>query len=240
MIQWSDDGIVLDCRKHGESSVVLSVLTAFHGRFHGLLRNAGGKGARGGIQPGNRVRVDWQARLPEHLGNFRCELVDAAAVAALSHPLQLAGLSAARALCLTALPERSPCQPVYDGFNHLLSRLGREDWVADYVRWERDLLTDLGFGLDLGHCAVTGQTEDLVHVSPRSGRAVSREAGAPYRERLLALPPFLREDGGGTVPSREDIAQGLALTGFFLKRCVYDPDERPTPAARSRFVSMVT
>lgn len=241
MITWSDDAIVLDCRKHGESSAILSLLTLEHGRHHGLLRNAAGRKDRGVAQPGNRVRATWQARLPEHLGTFRCELLDARAVVALGDPMMLAGLSAARALCLTALPERMACPLVYREFDQLIGLLGGDGWAVAYLRWELTVLAEMGYGLDLGQCAATGQLDDLAYVSPRTGRAVSREAGAPYRERLLKLPTFLYQEGG--LDARPDVAEikdGFALTGHFLQQFLYSPLDRRVPEARNRFVKTVT
>lgn len=234
-MEWSDDGIVLSARKHGESSAVVSVLTAEHGRHAGLLRGGSGSRMRGMLEPGNRVRVTWRARLEEHLGSFtQCDMVANVSAGLLDDPLRLAALQALCAVAEAALPERERHSAVYAGMLDLLGKLGGETWVGGYVRWELALLTDLGFGLDLSTCAATGSNDDLSFVSPKSGRAVSASAGEPYRDRLLALPDFLlkaqREPGVG------EIAAGLALTGYFLDRHVLAPHGKALPLARGRLL----
>ncbi|MHB1219226.1 MAG: DNA repair protein RecO [Alphaproteobacteria bacterium] len=234
-MEWSDDGIVLSARKHGESSAIVSVLTAEHGRHAGLVRGGSGSRMRGVLEPGNRVRVTWRARLEEHLGSFtQCDMVANVSAGLLDDPLRLAALQALCAVAEAALPERERHGAVYVGMLDLLGALGGDTWAGHYVRWELALLTDLGFGLDLSTCAATGSNDDLAFVSPKSGRAVSASAGEPYRDRLLALPDFLlnapREPGVG------DAAAGLALTGYFLDRHVLAPHGKTLPLARSRLL----
>jgi DNA repair protein RecO (recombination protein O) len=234
-MEWSDDGIVLSARKHGESSAIVSVLTAEHGRHAGLLRGGSGSRLRGVLEPGNRVRVTWRARLEEHLGSFtQCDMVANISAGLLDDPLRLAALQALCAVAEVALPERERHMAVYAGMLDLLGELGGETWAGRYVRWELALLADLGFGLDLSTCAATGTNDDLAFVSPKSGRAVSASAGEPYRDRLLALPDFLlkaqREPGVG------EIAAGLALTGYFLDRHVLGPHGKSLPLARGRLL----
>lgn len=234
-MEWSDDGIVLSARKHGESSAIVSVLTAEHGRHAGLLRGGSGSRMRGVLEPGNRVRVTWRARLEEHLGSFtQCDMVANVSAGLLDDPLRLAALQCLCAVAEAALPERERHAAVYIGMLDLLGELGGETWAGLYVRWELALLTDLGFGLDLSICAATGSNDDLAFVSPKSGRAVSASAGEPYRDRLLALPDFLvkarREPGVG------EVAVGLALTGYFLDRHVLAPQGKMLPLARGRLL----
>lgn len=234
-MEWSDDGIVLSARKHGESSAIVSVLTAEHGRHAGLLRGGSGSRMRGVLEPGNRVRVTWRARLEEHLGSFtQCDMVANVSAGLLDDPLRLSALQALCAVAEVALPERERHGAVYAGMLDLLAELGGEAWAGLYVRWELALLTDLGFGLDLSTCAATGSNDDLAFVSPKSGRAVSASAGEPYRDRLLALPYFLlkaqREPGVG------EVAAGLALTGYFLDRHVLAPHGKMLPLARGRLL----
>jgi len=234
-MQWSDEAIVLSARKHGETAAIATLITRLHGRHAGLVRDGAGRRARGVLQPGNEVTAIWRARLAEHLGSFSCELVRAWPAALMTEPLRLAGLSAACALVDAALPEREPYERLFESLSDLLGRIDRAaDWPADYVCWEVGLLRHLGFGLDLGSCAVTGATEDLAYVSPKSGRAVTARAAAPYRARLLELPGFLA--GGEWDGSSLSISAGLALTGFFLERHVFDPQGTRLPASRTRLM----
>ncbi len=238
-MQWSDDGIVLAARKHGESAAIVSLLTRAHGRHLGLVRGGAGRRQRGALQPGNEVRATWRARLAEHLGVFEIELSAARAAAVLDDPLRLAALSAACALADAALAEREPHPALLEAFRVLLGVLsGADAWPAVYVRWELGLLSELGFGLDLTACAATGATTDLTHVSPKSGRAVSAAAALPYADKLLVLPSFLAGPAGGPPANdaRTDVRHGLDLTGYFLERYVFRPD-RGMPPARDRFVA---
>ena len=230
-MHWSDDGIVLSARPHGESSVVLQLLTRARGRHAGLVRGGQGKRARGLYQPGNLVAANWSARLADHLGNYTCELVESHAARVLDAPARLAALSAAAAVSESALPEREPHAACFEGFLALLEALPGDHWAEVYVRWELALLAELGFGLDLESCAAGGANDQLAYVSPKSGRAVSLAAGEPYRDKLLTLPGFLAGRGGGGV---EEVEQGLTLTGFFLERHVFAPHHRDLPPARRR------
>ncbi len=235
-MEWTGDGIVLSARRHGETSLLVTALTAARGRCAGLVRG-GARRASGTYEPGNLVGLKWRARLDEHLGNYAGELAHSTAAAILDDPARLSALASACALADSALPEREPHAKVHAAMMALLAALESESalaWQAAYVRFELDLLTDLGFGLDLSACAATGETGDLAYVSPKTGRAVSRLAGEPYREKLFALPPFL---AGAAAPKDEsEIAAGLALTGYFLERHVFAAHGKPVPAARARFV----
>jgi DNA repair protein RecO (recombination protein O) len=241
-MEWSDRGIVLSARRHGESSAILSALTETHGRHLGLVRGGAGKRHAGAIEPGNEVAVRWRARLEEHLGGFTCEAIRHHAAGILDDPLRLAGLSAACAVADSALPEREPHRAVYESLRTLLqalSALPTQSWAGTYARFELGLLKDLGFGLDLARCAATGRNDTLAYVSPRSGRAVSRAAAEPYRDRLLPLPAFLLEDEGAAA-SRGEILEALRLTGYFLDAHVFAPHGRTLPAARARLVDRLT
>lgn len=235
-MDWTDQGIVLTRRHHGEAAAVVTLLTREHGRHAGLVRGGGGKRGSALYQPGNLLSAQWRARLPEHLGTFTTEMVQSFAARALDDPLRLAGITAACALLETALPEREPHGRLFAATLELLgaldSAIDNAAWGAAYVRWECHCLAEMGFGLDLTRCAVTGGQESLAYVSPRTGRAVSREAGAEYAERLLALPVFLQ----GGVPTALDVIDGLRLTGHFLERHVLAPQDRRMPPARIRFV----
>lgn len=234
-MEWTDDAIVLAVRKHGEHGVIASLLTRDHGRHPGLVRGGTGRKARGLMQPGNGLRATWRGRLADHLGGYVCELTDARAARVLGDPRGLAGLAAACALAEAALPEREPHPAVYESLAVLLDMLGQGGWASALVKWELGLLAELGFGLDLTRCAATGVSDDLTHVSPRTGRAVSRAAAGPYRERLLVLPPFLLRPGAAADTAAE-VLDGLALTAHFLDRHVLTPAGRTLPAARHRLV----
>ncbi len=232
-MDWTDEGILLSLRRHGENGAVVSLLTREHGRHAGLVRGGTGKLARAALQTGNRLQVTWKARLSEQLGSFTWELAGAFGSIWLHDPLRLAGLSAACALAETCLPEREPHRAVFDGLAAVIRALNDEDLPSLYVHWELGLLGELGYSLDLSSCAASGVTEGLAYVSPRSGRAVSRAAGAAYHDKLLALPAFLLD---GSTGDRRAIVDGLVLTGYFLERHVLAPQSKGLPAARSRLV----
>ena len=235
-MDWQDEGIVLGARRHGETSAVLSVLTREHGRHAGLLRGFGGKRLRGVVEPGNRLHVTWRARLAEHLGSWAVEPGPAVAALVLGDPLRLAALGSACAMVEACLPEREPHPGVFDAMALWLDLLAEDGpWAAAYVKWEVGLLGDLGFGLDLTACAGTGTTEDLAYVSPKSGRAVSRAAGAPYKGRLLPLPAFLLT--AGAIGDDAEVTEGLTLTGYFLDRHILQG--RGLPAGRTRLASLI-
>ncbi len=243
-MEWRDQGLVLSARKHGETAAIVSLLTPRQGRHLGLVRGGQSRRRQGLLQPGNLVDAVWRARLEEHLGSFTLEAIHGFSAVVLDDPLRLKGLMAALALLDAGLAEREAHEGIFHETLGLLRALeaapgaGAEDgprgWIAAHVRWELKLLDCLGFGLDLSACAATGTTEELAYVSPRSGRAVSRAAGAPYRDKLLALPGFLIDPGA--APSRIDIAAGLALTGYFLQGHHFAAAGRVMPAARNRFI----
>jgi len=230
-MDWRDDGIVLSLRKHGESSVIVHLLTREHGRHSGLVRGGNSKKLRGVLQPGNEVHANWRARLEEHLGGYSIELLDGHTGRVLSDPNRLAAMSSACALVDICLPEREPHLNLFASLKALLLVLPDEGWEGAYVAWELSLLAELGFGLDLSACAATGATEDLIYVSPKSGRAVSAEAGEVYRKKLLPLPAFLLQN---TAFNSTSLSEGLRLTGYFLERHVLSPHGKLLPDARGR------
>lgn len=238
-MEWSEDAILLSMRPHGEGAAVLSLMTRGHGRHHGLAKGATSRSAGGRYQPGNRLLVTWRGRLAEQLGHFTCELVECPMASLLDDALRLAGLTAALAVTETALPEREPHPAAHDGLERLIHLLvaGDPGWLAHYARWELALLAELGYGLDLVDCAVTGGREGLAFVSPKTGRAVSAEGAGLWRERLLPLPLFLLR-AEAPAPDPEQIADALALTGYFLERHVFPMRTgRPgAPPARDRLV----
>ena len=233
-MDWSDEGIVLSARPHGESGLVVSLLTRAHGRHAGFVPGGGSRRASPVWQTGNVVEVGWRARLSDQLGNYSGELREPHAARALDDAVELAGLSAACAMADTALPEREPHPAMFDGFRAFLGALGHPGWPAIYVRLGLGLLQELGFGLDHEKGAATGDTGDRAYVSPKTGRAVSRAAAGPYKEKLLVLPAFLST--GGLPSDDEQLRQGLDLTGYFLERHVFWPHNKPLPPARARFM----
>ena len=234
-MDWSDDAIVLSTRKYGETSLIANLLTRGHGRHFGLVRGGASRSKRGVFEPGNLVRVNWRARLSDHLGIFQCELTRAVAASHLENRLKLSGLSSICAVCDVALPEREAYQPIYDSFLILIDTFSDDTlWPTIYVKWELGLLQELGFGLDLSTCAATGKTKNLAFVSPKSGKAVSVEAAGPYKNVLLILPKFLTQSSQkGTI---EDVHQALKLTGYFLNRHAFGTYPGHDPDARTRFV----
>jgi DNA repair protein RecO (recombination protein O) len=238
-MQWDDEAIVLGVKRHGEASAILEVMTREHGRHLGLVRGAAGARLRPVLQPGNRVSVTWRARLDEHLGNYQVEGLDLAAARFLDAAYALYGLMHVAALC-RLLPERDPHPQIHAGLDHVLGALADARLAGPRMaRFELQLLSELGFGLDLESCAATGTSADLVYVSPKSGRAVSRAAGLPWHDRLLRLPAFLGEPEPAEAPSAADLADGFAMTGFFLERYVLAPRGLTMLEARASFVTAV-
>jgi len=230
-MDFEDDAYVLAARAHGESGAIVEFLTSAHGRYAAHVAGGGSRKLRPYLQPGARVILNYRSRVSEQLGSAQIEPVGEGPGALFDDALALSGLAAAAAVTAGALPEREPHPGAFFAFEALTEALALgEIWPAIYVRFEAGLLQELGFGLDLTRCAVTGEMDDLVYVSPRTGRAVSRQAGAPYAERLLRLPGFMLSSQGGL--DEADIAAGLDLTGHFLETFVFAVMNRPLPPAR--------
>jgi DNA repair protein RecO (recombination protein O) len=237
-MHWSDDGLVLGARRHGETSVVLELLTREHGRHLGLVHGGRSHKLQPVLQPGNSVHATWRARLDEQLGTYTIEPAVSRAARLMASPLALYGVATLTTL-LRLLPERDPHPDLHAMAEALADHLDDADLAGPlFVRFELALLTELGFGLDLTSCAATGATRDLAFVSPKSGRAVSAAAGEPYRDRLLPLPGFLVGQPRGNRPSPQDLAEGFGLTGYFLDRSLYDPQGGHLPDERARFVAL--
>jgi DNA repair protein RecO (recombination protein O) len=217
-MEWIDEAIVLSARPHGENAAVVTLLAAAHGRHAGLVAGGQGRNAQPVLQPGNRVKAAWRARLSEHLGNFTLDLAMSHAAAWLEAPEILTIIASAVAVTEASLPERQPMPGIYAGLATLFALRDADLWGPSYVKWEMGLLQALGYGLDLSRCAASGAEENLTYVSPRTGRAVSQEAGAPYQEKLFPLPSFLLGFGAWNAAA---ILQGLELTGHFLSRHVF-------------------
>ena len=236
-MQWTDEGIVLGVRRLGELGVILELMTQERGRHLGLVRGGTGARLRGVLQPGNSLRATWRARLDDHLGHYLVEGINLRAAGILTAAHAVHGVTHLAALC-RLLAEREPHAGIHATLEQILDALDDPAVVGPMVaRFELAFLAELGFGLDLSSCAATGAKDDLIYVSPRSGRAVSGAAGEAYREKLLRLPSFLRTD---TEPaSAADLADAFALTGFFLDRHAFAPRGLAVPDARARFVAAV-
>ena len=234
-MQWQDEAIIIGVKRHGETSVIAEVMTRDRGRHLGLVRSGRSRAMQPVLQPGNRVEAVWRARLDEHLGEFKLEPLRLRAARLMETATAVYGVQAMGAL-LRLLPERDPHPHLYEALDVILETM---DDPADagelFVRFELAVLNDLGYGLDLTECAATGTREDLQYVSPKSGRAVCRQAGTPYADRLLALPPFLNEDARAAADP-ESMAAAFRLTGFFLHRHVYEPRGLTENAARDGFI----
>jgi DNA repair protein RecO (recombination protein O) len=240
-MEWTDDGIVLGVRRHGESSAIVELLTRAHGRHLGLVRGGSSKRMRPMLQPGNSVRAVWRARLDEHLGYYQIEGTRLRAASLLESSHAVYGVTHLASLA-RLLPERDPHQDIFEMLERTLDDFNdAREAAVHLVRFELAMLTELGFGLDLENCAATGETADLAYVSPKSGGAISRAAGEPWRERLLRLPAFLREgEAGQNGWSDQDLEDGFRLTGLFLLRHVLEPRGQGHSDARQGFINAVT
>ena len=234
-MEWRADAIVLGTRRHGETSVILEVMTAERGRCLGMVRGGRSPRLQPVLQPGNSVSLTWRARLEEHLGQFAVEPLELRAAHVLGNGAALNALGHAGTL-LRLLPERDPHPGLYAALGVVVEHLADARLAAILLaRLEMAVLADLGFGLDLSACAATGATEALEFVSPKSGRAVSRSAGQPYRDRLLPLPPFMRT-GVTATPAIAEVLDAFRMTGYFLNRDVFEPRGLPLPESRARLL----
>lgn len=237
-MEWRGQGILLSNRRHGESAAIIEVFTEDQGRHAGVVRGGASRKIAPILQAGAQLDVSWRARLEDHIGTYQVELLRSRAATAMSGRLALAGLNAVTSLLCFALPERESHPSLYRRTEQLLDLLGQDDiWPLAYLRWEMSLLDETGFGLDLTECAVTGATDELVYVSPKSGRAVSKAGAGEWAERLLPLPPCLR--GEGPAPD-EEIVTALATTGYFLEtKLATTLGHKPLPDARARFIDQL-
>ncbi len=239
MPDWQAEAIILSVRPHGEGGAVLSVLTGDQGRHAGLVRGGSSSKMRGILQPGNRIKVNWRARLAEQLGQMQVEVVQSTSAKLLDSPLRLSGIASMCALLDSVLPEREAQPELYDGSNALLDVIVLDEanavWLEGYVRWELGLLAAVGYRLDLARCAASGKTSDLAYVSPKSGGAVALHQAGDFKSRMLALPRFL----GGVSCLKHDWIAGLDLTGYFLSKRVFAAFNSDLPAQRKRLADMV-
>ncbi len=237
-MNWRDRGILLSSRNHGETSAILDVFTSSHGRHSGVLRGGTSRRYKPVLQPGTELIVEWRARLPDHIGNYRIEPARSRAAALMSDRMALAALSSLCSVLSMSLPEREPNQDCYDRTIGLLDSLETSsDWLGKYLMWELELLGEIGFGLDLERCVVTGTTGNLVFVSPKSGCAVSRRGAGKWADRMLPLPPcFL----GGKLSGINEMSDGLKTIGHFLKLGIMTGGRSTSlPPARVRFAESI-
>ncbi len=234
-MEWQDQAIILSAKPHGENNVVVELLTEKHGRHAGMVRGGRSKKHRPVLQPGNHVSAVWKARLVEHLGFYAIELIQAHAAVLMEDRAALAGISS---MCTLAryLPERDPHPGMFDAGLLILQYIENKDiWPCLLIRWEMELLNQLGFQLDFSECAATGSKENLIYISPKSGKAVSEEAGEPYKDKLLKIPHFLRQ-GSNNQGTAEEIRLGFTLTGFFLEKYVLEVRNQTLPETRNRLL----
>ncbi|WP_262690465.1 DNA repair protein RecO [Kordiimonas aestuarii] len=242
-MEWQDEGIVLSASRMGEADAVLEVMTRAHGRARGFIKGGLGRRNRANLQVGNRLSVKWYARLEANLGRFTVELIHSPLGQMMGEGARISALSAIATVVASTLPERETHVSVFEGLEAVIELLEHSegsavDWGGALVRLEMVILAELGYGLDLTRCAVTGEADDLAFVSPKTGRAVSIEAGGPYKVKLLALPAFLTS-GRLSDASADDVLNGLMLTGYFLERNVWTVRGGGQPAARERFMGSV-
>ncbi len=237
-MQWTDQGIILGTRKHGETSVILETITAEHGRHFGLVRGGRSRRMQPVLQAGNRVELTWRARLDEHLGTFQAEPVELNTARLFGSSWAIYGLQLLAAH-LRLLPERDPNKALYEAAGLIVDHLDDAQAAAELLaRFELLMLEELGFGLELSRCVATGARDELIYVSPKSGQAVSRQAGKPWADKMLALPAFLKQ-GSGLRADAQTIAEAFTLSGFFLTRHVYEARGIDRPEERAGFVAAV-
>ena len=235
-MEWRDEGILLTVRRHGESSAIIDVFTPGHGRHAGVVKGGSGRKIAPILQPGAQLDVTWRARLEDHMGSYSVEPIRSRAALVMDSRMALAGLNAVTALLSFCLPEREVHLAFYKQSQNLLDLLGQDEiWPLAYLRWELRLLEEMGYGLDLDSCAVTGAQDGLVYVSPKTGRAVSAKGAGEWAYRLLPLPPVLRGQGDA---NNAEIKTALGTTGYFLaEKLAPDLGNRPVPEARARLIT---
>ena len=236
MEHWSDQGIVLSARPHGEGGAIVALLTENNGRHAGYVHGGMSSKKRAMLEPGSLVSAEWQSRVSDNLGTYALEPEKGLSTEILQDSLKLAALLSACSLCDAALPEREGHAGLYHGLVALINMLEAEHWGAVYVMWEIQLLRELGFRLELDKCAGGGDADTLIYASPKTGRAVSKAQAAPYKEKLLELPNFLRpEKARRQCDIQEDVLTGLKMTGYFLEHWAFTHHTKGIPEPRQLF-----
>ena len=237
MMKWEDEGVLLSSRSHGENNAIIEVLTRQHGLHAGMVKYAYSRKQGHLLEPGLQLNLVWTARLSEHLGVFLIDKVKSRTSALIQNRHKLLGFNSIVSILLLTLPDRESCERIYEATIDLLESMELEKcWISGYVRWELLILAELGFGLDLSVCAVTGQDFDLAYVSPKTGRAVSESVGEEWKEKLISLPPFLTLSKGVIETDPSLLYRGMSLTGYFLEKwLIRSLDKSSLPEARNRF-----
>ena len=240
-MQWQDKGIVLSSKKHGERALILKFLTNHNGVYSGVVRYGTSKKIRYMFEPGNLLSLTWRARLPEQMGSFQCDALELYTSKIINKPLHLAALCSHTSLLDLLLPERENCSNIFTSSMDLIEQLSSKSklWMYDYIRWEIYFLSELGFGLDLKKCAVTGKKESLTYVSPKTGRAISREAAGKWANRLLPLPPFIINDYYDAELFGKNLQEGIKLSSYFLNK-YSESIGLKLPYARNAFVKKIS
>lgn len=235
-MKWQDNAIILNVTKYSESSAIISMLTENLGLYKGLVRSVKSRNNRGTYLPSNYVLANWNARLPEHLGNFQCEIVKSNACLVMN---SFAKLSAINCICSTiesTLAEREAVCDLYLNLQNLIDKITNcDDWEIDYILFELNLISELGFRLNLNTCVVTGQSDDLHYISPKSGSTVCKEKGEPYKNKLFKMPEFFKnnyENYHDHSEKKIDIIEGFKITSYFLDKYFFKPNNIKTPKAR--------
>ena len=249
MPEWNDVGIILSAKKYGEKGLIVNILTESNGRYVGWVNNHKTKSNLSSVQPGNLVKVSWKSRIIEQMGNFKIELISSISGKIFDEKLKLQALSSLCSLLEKFLPERQNYSEVFYATKAFLNILAmnyeanNKQWIKGYVKWEIGLLSSIGFSLDLKQCAVTGQKKNLYYVSPKTGKAVSRDGAGKFAPKLLKLPEFL---GGAEVIGsslHEEIIMGLNLTTYFFKNklllSLNDTRNMNLPNPRDRLENMI-
>jgi DNA repair protein RecO (recombination protein O) len=236
-MQWNDEGIIISSRPHGESGVLVCALTQTKGRVHGYIRGQIKNSAI--IQSGNMVQIRWRGRTDEHLGTVALELIKPLPNTVLEQSAKLKAWVGLAAMLDWTLPEKEPHADLYFELQNVITSFNYNNWIEEYIKFECNLLSRMGFGLDLSRCVVTGVNKNLAFVSPKSGCAVSENEGNPYRDKLFNLPEFMRPDGGLVKATKKCLSEGLQITGYFIEKYILMPHSRQLPEPRKSLEAML-
>ena len=233
-MRWESNGLILNFSKYNEKSYILEIFTEEHGKHKGIIRGLHSKNKRSIIEPGNEVFATWSGRLETHLGNYNVEPIKLWSSHVLQFKDKLSAISSICSLISLTMAERQPNPIIYFSSKKLIEIVAskREDWIREYVFWEMQLLSEIGYGLDLERCAVTSKSSNLVYVSPSSGRAVTNEGAGDFRNKLLPLPKFMTDFKANY--DNDDIYNALNLTEFFFKKRFFLSNNLNFPQSRNR------